>query len=166
VGLRIAAAVAAAGVIAVVVWYALSGGLTSRFGAGLTKPEATPAAPVPTVAESHPVKNVSTEEALAHPAAAPRPAPIVERQDPPAPPAVSPPPVVSPRPVASTPPVASARPATSAPPATVAPAVAPAPAVPRPAEVRRDQSATEGADGSAAIDWLLKRQRSQPITLD
>jgi serine/threonine protein kinase len=53
--LRIAAAVVTAGIIAVVVWLALSGGLVSRFRA------AVPA------------------DGLAHPAAAPRPAPVVER---------------------------------------------------------------------------------------
>ena len=151
VGLRIAAAVAAAGVIAVVVWYALSGHLASRFGASVSTPEATivpvvrdvrppaalpppsvqplPAARplAPTVTEAPAVKNVSSEEALGHPAAAPRPAPLAE------------------------------------------PSVLPAsPAVSRPAEVpaRNDQSARDGADGSGAIDWLLKRQRPQPLTPD
>jgi serine/threonine-protein kinase len=65
VPLRIAGAVAAAGIIAVVVWFALSGGLGTRARALLTAPAVT-AVPV--------------GQELAHPAAAPRPAPAVERQ--------------------------------------------------------------------------------------
>ena len=195
IGLRIAAAVAAAGIIAVVVWFAISGGLAARFGAQVPTPDVVPVVqdapppptqplpaapePEPKIAESHPVKNVSTDDALTHPAAAPRPAPVVERQEPPTPAVVAPPPVAStqtpavvapprtsppplaPKPVAS--PVTAAKSAESASPPEPAP-----PAVSRPPEpqARTGQPGKEGVDGSGAVDWLLKRQRYQPIKLD
>ena len=144
---RIAAAVATAGIIAVVVWFALSGGIVSRFRAPVTAPAVTavpvgrdatplPVHPLPTdeersmVPASHAVEDASTVEGLAHPAAAPRPAPVVERQE-----RVTAP-VVGDRP---RPPVESRAPAE------------------RPATM--DQPGTDARDGSAIIDWLLKNRR-------
>jgi serine/threonine-protein kinase len=75
VALRIASALAAAGVIAVVAWFMLSGGLGSRVRALLAAPAVT-AVPV------------GQDAPLAHPAAAPRPSPVVERQEQGAPPGV------------------------------------------------------------------------------
>jgi serine/threonine protein kinase len=142
--LRIAAAVATAGIIAAVVWFALSGAMASHFRALfmapagiavpavqdatttspvlLSVPVSVPAAPTaapaatPTLHQPQPSKNASTVEGLAHPSAAPRPAALVERQD------------------------------------RAAPPVAERPATP-------DHGATVGGDGGAIIDWVLKRQR-------
>jgi serine/threonine protein kinase len=157
VTLRIAAAVATAGIIAAVVWFALSGALVSRFRALLTGPPVTalpgvqdatpsvvlpivpvsvPAAPsaareeTPIHRESPTLRNASTAEGLAHPSAAPRPEPIVER------PAIG----ASPRLDRS-----PARP------------VEPGTAAERPAI--NDQAATNGGDGSAIIEWVLNRRR-------
>lgn len=88
VPLRIAAAAVAATIIAAAAWVTLSDRIVSRFRARVT----APAARSTTLPESTTVKDASTAEGLAHPAAAPRPAPVVE---PPAPAAA---PVVESRP--------------------------------------------------------------------
>jgi protein kinase-like protein len=85
--LRIAGAVVTGGIIAVVVWLALSGGIVSRFRAAFTAPTAT-AVPV----ERAPA--VVDRAEPPHPAAAPRPAPVVEQSERPA----APVPVERPRP--------------------------------------------------------------------
>jgi serine/threonine protein kinase len=156
--LRIAAAVAIGGVIAVIVWVALSDRMVSRFRARVTAPPVTAVPvdrgttplfhPLPTdpphvpssaspareetstLPEPHAVKDASSVEVLAHPAAAPRPAPLVERQEPVAAPVVG----DSPR-----------RPVESRAPAE------------RPAKM--DEPARDARDGSAIIDWVLKSRR-------
>ena len=125
------------GIIAVVVWFTLSGRIVSRFRAPVTAPAVT-AVPVgrdatlPTDPSSASAdrEETSTVEGLAHPAAAPRPAPVVERQE------------------RATAPVADDRP--RPPVESRAPADRPA---------RPDQPGTDAGDGSAIIDWLLKKQR-------
>ncbi len=118
VTLRIAAAVATAGIIAAVVWFALSGAIVSRMRAVPTAPAATA---VPAVQDA----------TLAHPSAAPRPTPVVERQEPgTAVPVVDRAPQ---RPVEAR--TAAERPATPG------------------------RAATDGGDGSAIIDWLLNGRR-------
>lgn len=130
VPLRIAAAVATGGLIAAVVWFAVSGALASRVRALVPEPgvSAAPATPVPfertervtvpavsaapaAVAkeaaiprETRPLKTISTSEGFAHPSAAPRPA-----------------------------------------------AVEPA--------ARPEAAGTNGGDGAAIIDWVLSRRR-------
>ena len=132
VPLRVAAAVATAGLIAAVVWFALSGGLASRVRAlvpetAVSAAPATPPPPPPPVepaervtapaapaaaaarettipAEARPLKKVSTSEGFAHQSAAPRPAPAEQ---------------------AATP----------------------------------DAAATNNGDGTAIIDWVLSRRR-------
>jgi eukaryotic-like serine/threonine-protein kinase len=148
--LRVAAAIATAGIIAAVVWFALSGAMTALVGAGLTTPIAIPTvqdattSPVlttepagvpaaesvardvtPSLQESQPAA-----EGLAHPSAAPRPAPIIERQERAASPIVD---------------RAAERPITSG-------TTAERPAPP-------DQSVADGGDGGAIIDWILNRRR-------
>jgi serine/threonine protein kinase len=154
VSLRIAAAVATAGVIAAVVWFALSGGLASRFRALVTEPavtavpDATPSparlsepvnalvAPsaaskdAPRLGESVPVTNASTAEGLGHPSAAPRPAPLAEPEE-----------RGALRVIGRSP----ERPVEAATPAE------------RPAT--QGQPATNGGDGTAIIDWVLNRRR-------
>lgn len=150
--LGIAAALATAGIIAVLVWLVLSGAMASRLralGAAPARPatpvvqEATPPSAPPRVPASpsvpreeraalpaaHGVKSGgSPGEALAHPAAAPRPTPVVAREEPGATPVVD-----------------------GGPPRAVAAPVA------RPTS--KDPPATDRGDGSAIIDWLLKPRR-------
>jgi eukaryotic-like serine/threonine-protein kinase len=135
VPLKIAAAVATAGLIAAVVWFALSGALTSRIRAvvpappvstppaatappvepseRVTVPAAVPAAAVSdttTPRESLPIKKASTSEAFAQPSAAPRPVPLVEP-------------------------------------------------TPEPSATKPESSATNSGDGTAIVDWVLNRRR-------
>ena len=158
-GFRIAAAVATAGIIAAVVWLALSGVMAARLRALLSAPAVSvvpavedpatlpiqlsvpAAAPVPvpprrepTVSPAPRPTNASTADGTMHPSAAPRPAPVVERE----PLKTASPPVD--RPVRSV--VESGKP------------------VERPAPA--DHAGGEGKDGSAIIDWVLNRRGAQP----
>ena len=155
VTLRIAAAIATAGIIAAVVWFALSCAMASRVRALFTAPARTavpavqetttspvlltvpvsvPAAPsvapvvTPPLHESQPSKNTSTAEGLAQPSAAPRPVAGAVRQDRGAAPVVE---RSSERPVR-----------------VGTPAQRPAP-----------PDGAVGGDGSAIIDWVLTRRR-------
>ena len=157
--LRIATVIATAGIVALVVWAALSDRIVSRFRARVTAPSVTavpvdpaaiplsvhplptepPAVPSPASAardetsmppESRAAKDASTAEGPVPPAAKPRPAPVAVRQERVATPVV----VDRPR-----------RPVESRAPAE------------RPA--RMDQRGTDAGDGSAIIDWLLKNPR-------
>jgi hypothetical protein len=150
--LRVAAAIATAGIIAAVVWFALSGAMTSRFRALITAPALTaipavqdatslpvllrepvsvPAAAsvarevTPTLQESPPAA-----EGFAHPSAAPRPAPIAERQERAASPIVD---RTAERPVKS--------------------------GIAAEHRASPDQSVTDDGDGGAIIDWILNRRR-------
>ena len=156
-GFRIAAAVATAGIIAAVVWLALSGVMAARLRAVLRAPAVSvvpavedpatlpiqlsvpAAAPVPVSPRREPTvipaprpTNASTADGMMHPSAAPRPAPVVERE-----PKTASPPVD--RPVRSA--VESRKP------------------VERPAPA--DHAGGEGKDGSAIIDWVLNRRGAQ-----
>jgi len=90
VALRIAAAVATAGIIAGLVWLALAGGLVARVRALVATPASTAVPAVQGVApaaqeetapsrEASPARNASAGNGHADPAAAPRSAPAVER---------------------------------------------------------------------------------------
>jgi serine/threonine-protein kinase len=144
VSLRIAAAVATAGIIAAVVWFALSGAMATRVRALFTTP-AVPSVPDVTAAPVSP-------PATARPAVLTVPV----RAPASAPPAAAP--EAPPRSRESqTSKKAAAAEALAHPSAAPRPDVG-TPVAERPAPVA-EQVAPDASDGGAIIDWLLKRPR-------
>ena len=170
--LRMAAAVAAAGVTAAIVWVAGVDPATTWLHSRVTPPAGTAirvedgALPLPApreataAPESGAVENTAPVErpapVVVHESEAARPAAMAPRSTPPAiaPPTVDGRPravVESPAPVAPRPPVVSRTPAEPRPPATVRSS--------SPERPTRSEPEPDSADGSAAIDWLLKTRR-------